>query len=126
MYAELGCTLTVCMHWASSPPLAAPASAPEPECTGLAVTWSVAAHVQPASVPVSKPGLANRFAAAAAGPAAAAAARNVASSRAAGAAIRARRRVRFMRPPAGGSRRPGAGRVWAEERADLTNKKLYY
>jgi hypothetical protein len=97
------------VHWASSLALADPASAPEPECTGLVVTWSVAAHVQPDSVPVSKPGFANRLAAAVAVPAPVVASAPAASAVAARAAVASRAeremiRVRFMRPPASGRR----------------------
>jgi hypothetical protein len=61
-----GRTLTVCVHWASSASDTAPASAYDPECTGLVITLSSGEHDQPDRLPVSNPGLASRLACAAA------------------------------------------------------------
>ncbi len=64
VYAVLGCTATVWAQRAWSDPVAAPASAPAPERTGVLTTEPVPAlHVQPESEPASKPGFVSRLAA---------------------------------------------------------------
>ena len=55
-------TDTVCVHWAVSESLAAPASALLPLCTGLDTT-EPPEQDQPDRFPASKPGLVSRFAA---------------------------------------------------------------
>jgi hypothetical protein len=62
----LGSTVTVCVHWASSPEDAAPSSAYVPLCTGAVVVLSRVEQVHPERVPVSNPELLSRFGAEAA------------------------------------------------------------
>jgi hypothetical protein len=61
VYCELGCTLTVWVHWALSLLLGVAFSALLPECTGLETVVPEPAEQVQFDSPVSKPELATRL-----------------------------------------------------------------
>ncbi len=66
MYFELGCTLTVWVHWALPRPDGVAFNADEPECAGLLVTSPEPLVQDQPESPLSKPELVTRLAASAA------------------------------------------------------------